>query len=1552
MAKVSLRAYNRELESMIDRGQLDEAIAHSLHVLKTFPKHLETYRLLGKAYLEYKRYNEAVDIFSRVLAAEPNDFVSNVGMSIIRDEQNKMDDAIWHMERAFETQPSNPAIQSELQRLYGRRDGVQPPRIRMTRGALAHMYVQGELYPQAISEIKSVLKEDPGRSDMSVLLARAYYRSGQKNQAADEAAAVLKRYPYCLDANRVLVEIAGADRPEAAHVYRQRVIELDPYAGQVTGSIFQSSEVGDNAIGLEHLEWNGQPAAMQSDWGSTRALAAESGFGGDVQEPAQASQAEPDWLKMGFDDSGRAPQAPTGQPSFVPPVSESSSTPDFGASGGPAQPTPEEEIPEFLRAAGWGQSTGSFDESKSIFDEPEASPAVDAVIEQGDLPDWVKAMAPETAEPAQPTAEDELPDWIKNIGTGALSSAAAKSSDDQADWMKGSQAESESFTSVPLPSEEPDWMKGLEGQAVTSESAATDDSMDWLKGIDQPEAARPTSSEAVDWLDSLDQAAPAQPAASDEQLDWMKGLEQQAGAPEAVTADDSMDWLKGIDQPEIAQPTASEGVDWLDSLDQAAPAPSTTSDEQPDWMKGFEQPSAVSEPESVAADDSLDWLKGIDQPEASQPAAEQLDWLNPTDQGETSQPGASDESMDWLKELDQPETSQGSTADTTAMWLKGLDERENAQSAPATEQPDWMKAIDEPTLQQPTQSEELDWLNDLGTEPKSTPEPAASVEQPDWLTQFGSQPEETAQTASVENEFDFLDELPDKTAELSVPAPDQVDASSLGKSEQERDDSFAWLEALAAKQGASEGLLTKPEERLQEEPDWVKQAKGEATSPATPFEQPPAQPAAKTEDLGKSQQEIDDSLAWLENLAAKQGATEGLLTNPEERLQEEPEWVKQSKSTPSVEPSASNVEPPLVQPEPAASVEELGKSEQERDDSFAWLEALAAKQGASEGLLTKPEERLQEEPDWVKQAKGAPPEPEPSTSTVPSANVEDLGKSEQERDDSFAWLENLAAKQGATEGLLTTPEERREEEPEWVKQARSAPPEPEPSTLTVPSANVEDLGKTEQERDDSFAWLENLAAKQGATEGLLTTPEERREEEPEWVKQARSAPPEPAPSTSAISSADVEDLGKSEQERDDSFAWLENLAAKQGATEGLLTKPEDRREQEPEWVQQAKSAPQQPPVETTPVAEGARADAEDDTTTWLRNLEQEENAPEPEPSRDETAIWFKKLEESPEPTPLAQPEAIDDMPSWLNNLEEEESSPEATSEADSTRMWFKGLEKSESVPTPAQTPQAEDDIPAWLKGIEAEDQAQVVEAITPEAAPEASQTDGEFDWLNEIEEESATSPVTAAETEDESLPGWLRGVDEETRLPETGSLRGLPGWMRDETGEVMAEPTRIEPTRATDWQPVEEQQQPEPLPEPEPVLQEPVTPEPQAEPVFVEPVEQEPKPDPARRKSKPEPYKEPLTTRSAGMLDSTSDPMLGSARNELSRSNIPGALQAYEKLIKKGRFLDEVIFDLRGALDRFPVEVSILQALGDAYMRANRLQDALDAYTKAEELLR
>jgi tetratricopeptide (TPR) repeat protein len=196
--------------------------------------------------------------------------------------------------------------------------------------------------------------------------------------------------------------------------------------------------------------------------------------------------------------------------------------------------------------------------------------------------------------------------------------------------------------------------------------------------------------------------------------------------------------------------------------------------------------------------------------------------------------------------------------------------------------------------------------------------------------------------------------------------------------------------------------------------------------------------------------------------------------------------------------------------------------------------------------------------------------------------------------------------------------------------------------------------------------------------------------------------------------------------------------------------------------------------------------------------------------------------------------------------------------------------------------------------------------------------------------------------------------EEETRQSAFGSQEDLPAWLRDETGEVVAEPAKIEPTRATDWQSIgAEARQAEP--EPEPVSQEPIEPvapppQPEPEPVDVvaiieeKLIEREPeKPAP------PKPRKEPPQRKVTGTLG---DPVLGQARSELSRSNISGALDTYGRLIKKGRFLEDIVYDLREASYRYPVDVSIWQSLGDAYMRANRLQDALDAYTKAEELLR
>lgn len=255
--KISLRAYNHFIDNLIDSGKPEEAIAHCSHILFEFPKYLESYRILGKAFLVVKNYEAAQDIFLRTLVAVPDDFISHVGLSIIREEQIKIIDATWHMERAFEVQPSNAAIQSELQRLYARRDGIAPPGIRMTRGALAQMYVKGELYPQAIAEIRAILSEDPGRSDMQLLLAQVYFRDGTAEKALETCEQLLKRYPYCFDANRIMVDVLRRTSQHSTTgliSYLDRVIELDPYARYSEKSVFQSYLVNDDTVQLNMWE--------------------------------------------------------------------------------------------------------------------------------------------------------------------------------------------------------------------------------------------------------------------------------------------------------------------------------------------------------------------------------------------------------------------------------------------------------------------------------------------------------------------------------------------------------------------------------------------------------------------------------------------------------------------------------------------------------------------------------------------------------------------------------------------------------------------------------------------------------------------------------------------------------------------------------------------------------------------------------------------------------------------------------------------------------------------------------------------------------------------------------------------------------------------------------------------------------------------------------------------------------------------------------------------------------------------------------------------------
>jgi hypothetical protein len=499
--------------------------------------------------------------------------------------------------------------------------------------------------------------------------------------------------------------------------------------------------------------------------------------------------------------------------------------------------------------------------------------------------------------------------------------------------------------------------------------------------------------------------------------------------------------------------------------------------------------------------------------------------------------------------------------------------------------------------------------------------------------------------------------------------------------------------------------------------------------------------------------------------------------------------------------------------------------------------------------------------------------------SAPAGVIAGLGATESEQDEAFKWLEMLAAGQGAKpEELLTQPEERLEQAPGWVgnvtDDAPSAPIQEE-TFVPEPPVEVEDdtplgelselvsgPGTSESEQDESFKWLENLAASQGAQpEELLTQPTDRRAEAPGWVEDVENPPPP--------LSAHAEGPGTTESEQDESFKWLENLAAGQGAKpEELLTRPEERLDHSPDWVARSGATPQEEPA-----AEPAtQPDSEPQDVPPAAELPHSDEPEKPTENLDEMGVtqWLKSLDDEDLPSesqvvaPAESSQVVEDLPDWLKD----EAADELPPTPDPVSDW---LPEESSLPAP----ETEADAPQPVLS-ESEEPASSDSEPAPAQAEEPVVSEPEEPILSEVE-----GPV---------LSGVEGPVETEVHAP----------------AESAATPPSV----------VESVQSPEPTPEPVPAPVRPVT-------------------------------------RQTGMLGGDKDAMLlHRARLLLEKANLDTSMSEYARLIKKGKYMEEVIFDLQEATYSHPVDVIVWQTLGDAYMRNNRLQEALDAYTKAEELLR
>jgi tetratricopeptide (TPR) repeat protein len=795
MASINLRDYLKGIEELIDGGQTDEALAHCRHILKSFPKNIDTYRLMGKAYLESKRHSEASDLFQRVLSSIPDDFVAHIGMSIIREDESNVDASIWHMERAFESQPSNRAVQDELRRLYGKREGYEPPKVRLTRGALARMYSHGDLYNQAIGELRGALAEDAQRPDLQVLLAEMYFRTNQHTEAIEVCTQIIQKLPYCLYANRLMVDILrNSQRDVEANPYWERVEELDPYAAQVSTQKSIDSASADS-VTLDKLEIESAKAVKPPKaWTSSLSLPAERTF---------EKEELPDWLSMENLEEPPAESKPEVKPS----------TSVLG------------NLENLEPANGTGELPGQSSEEKQSGAPAFTSISKSTALRADQVPDWLRDLRPmtgslpaieqpaddaqEEAPPAEPRWTDELKQaGFKPTGPLDLGDTQPKADERETDagnalsWLDETPDATSSQTTKSITNELPGWLQE-EDKVQTPATPANKPSFSagWIDDTTAETAAEPQASPAKpSWMDEFEKQAeePHSSAATAAAFSAANAFDQQPAAQKA-TEPEAGDWLSSLkadatsspqeldtDTGPIGEPDSGDRLDALSSWDtqvsavgQPATEPQTDAsvnkedDDNLSWLEGLAAKQGAAEEELLTTPEEREeakpeWLN------ADKPKSETLAWLDELSasadapKGEAEQdtePMAELEPLEDFEDLNEPalegETPLPTSApvaeakpspnleETTPAWLRALSAEmektapaEPIQPRPMEEAPSWLKDLEpQPKTEAPIAEEADNAPSPVASEPWKQMETSGDL---DWLESEAPMAEEPA----------------------------------------------------------------------------------------------------------------------------------------------------------------------------------------------------------------------------------------------------------------------------------------------------------------------------------------------------------------------------------------------------------------------------------------------------------------------------------------------------------------------------------------------------------------------------------------------------------------------------------------------------------------------------------------------------------------------------------------------------------------------------------------------------------------------------------------
>lgn len=1047
---INLRAYLAKLDEQLRANATDEVIHHCHHILQAFPKNIATYRRLGRALLYNAHWQEADAVLRRVLAVIPEDYVAHIGLSEISQEQNRGNDAIWHLERALEQEPNNSELLASLRELYKRYRSSDNTRIQLTAGAVAQQYARAGRYEQAAETLRAALESQPGRVDLRSLLAQMLWEAGHRVEAAEVALDVLDTLPDCLQANLILARLwLEEERPTDAQRYVNRLEALDPYLALklVTGA-----DAPDDAFVLNELDYRRHAeqvlTSTQPDW----LLELEPNDATPTADPAAAAADEDIWADYEFptfDTVGE--EAPS-----TPLLNRLAEAPDL-----PVDDTLADELAAHFRPTVELESAREerseadlrFDDTLDDVEPPEASSSVAA----RDLKQETSSLASIFSGRDTPEAEN-LPDWLAAPDTGSADD------EDPLAWLREAGAEIDDDIERPGFELLADQLPDAPAEAADEDEEEDEDPFAWMRerGLevdDVPAAGAEPPDEPQ--TDLIGRRSAPEPEDEEDPLAWIR--ERGIEVDDVISEPALVDPFETENDMPIQDP-ASDPLGWMSQYEDivwsedepgdepAEPAPAAHAPpgaDFPDWPDSDDAP-AIALPESTAGEndqpDEYSWLHdasllaGRDDTAQGQASPHEapaftdsidtdFDWLNAlnsaTDEAETDRAQTStaapaetnilddDRATDFFADAGGPANApahqEAETADRqedmsdndknrTPDWLSGQSDHSDAGGA----QPDWLEDFDDEAAPAPEPVDMPEWLADMKPEGEAAPSaetaPSPNDSEDAAFDEF--------QWASAIEESDESSDTPQLVT--SEETAFEWDAQPPAGDVAREDETPAWVSDFELPEADAE-----PEPLVPDVPDWLNElqppAPGSETTPRAPVS---SATETDSDDSGLDLGWIDELIEEEESGAGVTGAPQPAISSAADEDEDVAAWMGDLTAEAGLPTAPEATDwltslPELEADAPATETAPAGASE------FEWFSDIEAEIDEAEAAAGVP--------DWLKEL-------EPDTDVVAAAGRADSAADEVA--ETFEWVDTAATDESEPAAVVETPDWLSELEPE------------------------------------------------------------------------------------------------------------------------------------------------------------------------------------------------------------------------------------------------------------------------------------------------------------------------------------------------------------------------------------------------------------------------------------------------------------------------------------------------------------------------------------------